>query len=225
MVVIKMKPKKIIFTIVSIAIIFVIGYFLNAFFGNPISKRIAEKEVLTYFEEKYNKDFKVYSSSYNFLIPDYNIKLGPSDDKEAVFETSRYELTMFDAYGAYLATEELKSKFLEILVKEFPKIKFTVQAEEQHHIEVAGVEFAFFSPNPQTRLEKNYFNANISWADTGLSRNETIRLMDEIALKVNTELKGIPKELNLEIYVKDKKGDNVIIERFYINGKAILKEN
>jgi hypothetical protein len=219
-----LKRKKIIFTIVSFIIIIVIGYFLNAFFGNPISKRMAEKEVLTYFEEKYNKDFRVYSSSYNFLIPDYNIKLGPSDDKEAVFDTSRYELSMYDAYGAYLASEKLTSKLQEILVKEYPEIKFKVQAEEQHHIEVVGVEFDFFAPDPQTRLDKNYFSANISWVDTGLSRNETIKLMDEMALKVNNELKGIPKELPLDISVKNKNGDKDIIQRFYGNGKAILKE-
>lgn len=217
-----MKLKKKILIFISIPIVIAIGYFLNAFFGNPISKEIAKREVLTYFEDKYNKEFKVYSIQYNFLIPDYNIKMGPSDDK--VFETSRYELTMFDAYGAYLASEELESKIAKINVKEYPEFKFTVQAEEEHHIEVAGVEFDFFTPNPKKRLEKNYFLAKVSWVDTGLSNDETIMLMDEIAQMIDTELKGTPKQLSLEVSVKDKNGDIDIIQRFYVNGKAILKE-
>ncbi|MGG3466075.1 hypothetical protein ABES02_00600 [Neobacillus pocheonensis] len=219
-----MKLKKIIIAIILIAIIVIIGYFLNGLFGNPISKSIAEKEVLTYFEEKYNKDFQVYSSNYNFLIPDYNIKMGPSDDQEVVFETSRYELKRFDSYGAYLAQEELKSRMLEIIAKDYPEIKFTLQVEEQHDIDVAGVEFAFFASNPQIRLEKNYFSTNISWVDTGLSNDETIMLMDEIALKINNELKGIPKELALDISVKDKKSGEEIFYRFYVKGKAIIKD-
>jgi hypothetical protein len=217
-----LKLKKIIITILLIVIIVVIGFVLNVLFGNPISKSIAEREVLTYFEDKYNKDFKIYSSTYNFLIPDYNIKMGPSDDPETVFETSRYELTRYDSYGAYLASEELKSKLLKIIAKKDPEIKFTVQVEEEHNLEVAGVEFAFFASNPQTRLERNYFSTNISWVDTGLSNDETIMLMDEIALKIHTELIDIPKELNLDISVKDKNGEEIFY-RFYDNGKAIIK--
>lgn len=218
-----MKRKKKILMIVSIPLVFLIVYSMNAMFGNPISKGIAKKEVLTYYEEKYNKEFHVYSIRYNFLIPDYNIRMAPSDDKDAIFETSRYELQMFDAYGAYLASSELESKILNI-VKEYPNLKFTIQAEEEHHIEVAGVEFDFFTSDPRKRLTKNYFMAKVSWVDTGLGNDETTKLMDEIALKVNTELKGTPMQLLMDISVKDTNGDLDINQRSYVNGKAIIKK-
>lgn len=223
MAVIIMKLKKKIFIIASIAIMIAIGYFLNLFFGNPISKRVAEREVITYFEDKYNKDFTVYSSSYNFLIPDYNIKMGPNDDQEAVFVTSRYELTRFDAYGAYLATKELESKMLKIIGSEYPEFKITVTAYENHNIEDTFDEFDFFNSNPKIRLEKNYFLAEVTWVDNGLSNDETIKLMDDIALKINNELKGTPKQLSWEFYVKKNNRSKVIITRYYINGKALLK--
>ena len=67
------------------------------------------------------------------------------------------------------------------LEKRYPKFKFTVQIEEQHHIEVSGVEFDFFSTDPEKRVEKNYFTAELSWIDTGLSHNDQmIKQMDEV---------------------------------------------
>ena len=93
------------------------------FLAIQLAKGKAKKEVLSYFEEKYHEDFVVYSAKYNLLIPDYNIKLGPIDDTEITFETSRYELTMLDPYGAYLASKELKARILDILGKEIPKIQ------------------------------------------------------------------------------------------------------
>ncbi|WP_163100106.1 hypothetical protein [Peribacillus alkalitolerans] len=218
-----MKVKKIIIMIISFTIVIVIAYLFKGFYGNPIDKKNAKKEVLTYFEDKYKKEFIVYSADYNFLIPDYNIRLGPKGDKDAIIETSKYELTMYDAYGAYLASKELESKMHNIIKKDYPGLKFTVVAEEEHHIEVAGVQFDFFTTDPMTRLEKNYFMATVTWKDTGLSNDETIRLMDEMALKINEGLRGTPQQLSLDILVKNKNGDNDINYRFYVNGKVILK--
>ena len=96
-----MKTKKIVLMIILILIALAIMFVSNVLFGNPISKGIAKKEVLSYFEDKYQEDFVIYSAKYNFLIPDYNITLGPVDHKEISFETSRYGLTKFDPYGAY----------------------------------------------------------------------------------------------------------------------------
>jgi hypothetical protein len=116
-----------------------------------------------------------------------------------------------------LASEELESKINKVLEKQYHKLKFTLQVQEEHHIEILGVKFDFFTPNPKTRLEKNYFLAELSLEDTGRS-NETMTLLDEIASTINTELSGTPKQLSLEIYVKDPKNAENTIQRFYING-------
>lgn len=213
-----MSLKKKIFIILSVILVVVIVYFINSFYGNPISKAKAEKEVLAYYEEKYHKDFEVYSSQYNFLIPDYNLKMRPTDDKEAVFETSRYELTMFDSYGAYLASRELESKIRIILGEQYPKLKYSLKVQEEHNIEVAGIEFDFFSPDPQTRLEKNFFLAELSWEKTETNNEKIYKLMDEVALTISTELSGTPKQLSMDIYVKDPKNDKNSLQRFYLNG-------
>lgn len=213
-----MKLKKKLFVIVSILIVAATLYFLNGFFGNPISKAKAEKEVLTYYEKKYNKNFEIYSSQFNFLIPDYNIKMGPANDKAAVFETSRYELKMYDSYGAYLASEELESKIRNILAKHDPKLKFSLRVQEEHHLEVAGIEFDFFTPDPKTRLEKNFFVAELSWEKDGRANDETFKHMDEIATLLNKELNGTPKQLSLDIFVKDPKDEKESLQRFYLNG-------
>ncbi|WP_318503230.1 hypothetical protein [Bacillus sp. T3] len=210
--------KKKIFIILSVLLVAAIVYFINAFFGNPISKAKAEKEVLAYYEEKYHKDFEVYSSQYNFLIPDYNIKMRPTDDKDAVFETSRYELTMFDAYGAYLASMELESKIRRILDEKYPNLKYSLKVQEEHNIGVAGIVFDFFSPDPQTRLEKNFFIAELSWKRTGLNNEKTFELMDEIAASISSELNGIPKQFSMDIYVKDSKNEKNSLQRHYLDG-------
>ncbi|WP_147535770.1 hypothetical protein [Bacillus marasmi] len=218
-----MKLKKLIVLILTILILAVVVFFLNTFFGNPISKAKAKKEVLAFYEEKYNKEFEVYSARYNFLIPDYNITMGPIDDKNAVFETSRYELTMYDSYGAYLATDELQTRISKVLEKQYPNLKFKLLVQEEHHIEVAGIEFDFFSKNKETRLETNYFLVELTLDDAGLSDEEPIKVMDEMAKLINTELNGTPKQLSLDIYVGDNKDDVNSIHRSYINGRALVK--
>jgi hypothetical protein len=221
--VIIMKLKKWIFLIAGSAFIIAIGFLLNLFFGNPISKKAAEQEALSYFEDKYNKDFTVYSSSYNYLIPDYNIKMGPSEDSEAVFDTSRYQLTRFDAYGAYLASKKLESNILKIIRSEYPDLNMTVKVYEDHNTEIPSIEFDFFSTNPKVRLEKNYFMAEVTWVENAISNDEAFKLMDEISLKINNELKGTPKQLSWEFYLKQPISHKVIIERYYNNGEAIIK--
>lgn len=217
-----MKKRNWVLLVVLLVLLVPVGYVLNGIFGNPVAKSEAEKEVLAYFEEKYQKDFTIYSARYNYLSEDYNIKMGPSDEPQVVFDTSKQGLEMHDDYGAYLASVELKKQIVAILAKTFPELSFRVKVEEEHHIEVAGVEFDWFATDPQIRLEKNYFASHIGWDHKGETEVEVIQVMDTIAKAVHEELKGVPKQLTMTM--GQEKKNQPFVERFYVNGNAIIKE-
>lgn len=66
--------------------------------------------------------------------------------------------------------------------------------------------------------------ARISWKDSGLEHEKYLAMIEDIAKMIHTELNGIPKELQLDFYVMDKKDDQKdILYKVYINGRAMEK--
>ncbi len=64
-----MISKKVI--TISLVAVFALGIFIiNMVFGNPISKRAAQKQYLHYFENTYNEDFVVYDRTPGTIVYD-----------------------------------------------------------------------------------------------------------------------------------------------------------
>ncbi len=69
----KKKAVKIILSVLSLSLVAVIAFFANAFFGNPVSKMLAEKAAEKHLLEVYpDSDFEVDNVSFNFKSTNYN---------------------------------------------------------------------------------------------------------------------------------------------------------
>ena len=86
----KLSGKKIAFTIVVLALLFV----LNALFGNPISKALADRGADKVIAEKYGDlDLSREKVFYNFKVPEYVVHLQDKNSEDSAFELC------FDAFG------------------------------------------------------------------------------------------------------------------------------
>lgn len=86
----KISGKKIALTIVVLALLFV----LNALFGNPVSKALAERGADKVIEEKYGDlDLSREKAVYNFKAPEYVVHLQDKNSVDSAFELC------FDSFG------------------------------------------------------------------------------------------------------------------------------
>ena len=65
----KKRTRRIIFGIISLvvlAILVMVLYFYIAFSGNPIEQFSQQRAIITDYEARYDEDFKIISSSYDY---------------------------------------------------------------------------------------------------------------------------------------------------------------
>jgi hypothetical protein len=181
------RKKKIILSIVLLILAIPVGFIFNAFSGNPISKYKARKEVLSYYHQKYQTDFVVYRSEYNFKIPDYYFEIGPRNNREIRFNTSRYDLTYRDAYAAALAEKRMAKEITALLLPVLAPLNFTVTVEE-----IGGVwrNPAFYQPTDyfdtdiELRITRNPYGFRLNWVEHGVSRDKVLNTIEQIGIRL-----------------------------------------
>ena len=94
----KKKAVKIILSVLSLLLVAVIAFFANAFFGNPVSKMLAEKAAEKHLLEVYpDSDFEVDNVSFNFKSTNYNAHIVSPSSIDSEFSL------IFDLTGNLLA--------------------------------------------------------------------------------------------------------------------------
>lgn len=82
----KFRWRKIIIPVVAVAITVFILNFVNAWYGNPISKFWAKNAAEKYIEEKY-EDLNLYlkEAGYNFKFQHYYVRVQSTDSIDTTF--------------------------------------------------------------------------------------------------------------------------------------------
>ncbi len=93
----KKKAVKIIISLLSLSLVAVIAFFANAFFGNPVSKMLAEKAAEKHLLEVYpDSDYKLDNVSFNFKSTNYNAHIVSPSSVDSEFSL------IFDMMGNLL---------------------------------------------------------------------------------------------------------------------------
>lgn len=94
--------------IIAIAILSFISYFYVALSGNPIVKWQKKQAVLRIYEERYEENFKVVRSHYDYKRREYSYTLEPEENPQFKFNTSVYESTQRDLYAELRAEDFIR---------------------------------------------------------------------------------------------------------------------
>lgn len=88
-------------SIVTLLVLFGVGYLLNGFYGNPISKALAENTAKEYIEKNYNSmNLEIDCVDYNFKFNRYeaSVKSPESVDTHFTLEIDRFGKLLNDDY-------------------------------------------------------------------------------------------------------------------------------
>ncbi len=72
----KKKILKTVLIVVAVAVVGVAVWFINGFFGNPVSKYLAEKSAQEYLDENFaDTDYEIEDAFYDFKMTGYNVNI------------------------------------------------------------------------------------------------------------------------------------------------------
>lgn len=213
-----MRKRKIILTVVLIFLAAGGLYIINLFSGNPVSKILAQKRCLDYFESTYQEDFTVYRSEYNFKIPAYIFEMGPASQPEVRFDTALYSMGLSDEYGGILAAAKL-SEDVSLLLAEGDGLRnLEVRAKEDPLTGYGGESPDYFETDPTIRVQKNHYILEVSWSETAADYAGVSDAALELERLIESQLPYVTP--NLRVNVEVKTGEDT--EPFRMEGYRLL---
>lgn len=181
--------------IIMIILLAVVLFFVNAFFGNPISKALASRAANKYIDENYiNFKLKRDKIFYNFKTADYTVRLQDEDSEDTKFEVAfdslgrfRYDTFSDIKFNTWLRFEdELRNYGKELAKKENLPFELNLtSSDEKDYNELTLDEKVDFDHFP-FRLEVNVL---------GYAEEPT----KEIAIKYLQEASKVMEKTPLEI--------------------------
>ena len=196
----KTRKKRIILIvlgIIAIAILSVIAYFYVALSGNPIVMWQQKRAVLRIYEDRYDEDFNVIRSSYDYKRGEYFYTLEPEGYPHFKFNTTVNESTQHDVY-AELRAEGFISQIVEEALKN--RLDFqaaTLNIHEQHTTSAAT------ESDVLKRLRQNAYVISISMDVDQLNPEAVDAAAKEMGHKIDSALESTLGGLKLRVSVYD----------------------
>ena len=132
----KNKVVKIIISAVSVALALVILFFLNAFFGNPVSKALARNTAEKHLAETYaDTDYYIEKVGYNFKFSDYYALIKSPSSIDTVFNLhiSMLGELGYDTYDSvtsgFTTAQRLETEYRALTDKILESEKFPYSAD------------------------------------------------------------------------------------------------
>ena len=176
--------------ILMILLIAVALFFVNAFFGNPISKAIASRAANKYIDENYiNFKLKREKIFYNFKNAAYTVRIQDEESEDTKFEVA------FDGYGRFKYDS-------------FDDIKFNTWLRFQDELQNYGKELA--------KKENLPFELNLNSSD---EKDFSVLTLDEkvdfnhFPFKVDVNLYGFAEEPTKEKLIEYLKEASQVMEK------------
>ena len=176
--------------ILMILLIAVALFFVNAFFGNPISKAIASRAANKYIDENYiNFKLKREKIFYNFKNAAYTVRIQDEESEDTKFEVA------FDSLGRFKYDS-------------FDDIKFNTWLRFQDELRNYGKELA--------KKENLPFELNLSSSDekdlSELTLDEKVDF-DHFPFRVDVNVFGYAKEPNNEKLIEYLQEASKVMEK------------
>jgi uncharacterized protein DUF3139 len=131
------KSVKFIFLVIIIAVFVFMLSLANSFYGNPLSKVLANHNVDKYIEEQY-KELNLIKEkcNYNFKFNEYYVHVQSQDSMDTAFNIyfDSFGKVLYDSYDKIGTNtgkrldNEIKNKIREILRVKFPQENYKINA-------------------------------------------------------------------------------------------------
>ncbi len=199
----KITKKRILLAVLGIIVITILSfitYFYVALSGNPIVKWQKKQVILRIYEDRYEEDFKVIRSHYDYKRGDYFYTLEPVENPQLKFNTSVYESTQRDLYAELRAEDVIRQAVEDALNGLLDPQSSTMNIYEEHNT-LGGTE-----TDVHKRLRENHYVISISRDVDLLDPGAVDAATMDMGQRIDTALGAAVGGLTLRVSVYD--GDN-----------------
>ena len=198
----KKRTRRIIFGIISLvvlAILVMVLYFYIAFSGNPIEQFSQQRAIITDYEARYDEDFKIISSSYDYKRNEFSYTISSKNHPEIIFTTTLDEAGRIDKYAAARCTDYLYKIVSEAFGKDFEDLQYRVNVSEKY--DSPGI----LERDPTTRLSQNQYIVDLSWDPPVVDPLQVDAILADMTLRISKRLDTAIGGLKLRAGVWDGK--------------------
>ncbi len=196
----KRNWKKILLIVLGVLaaiIISIVLYFYIALSGNPIEKWQERSAVVNLYEDRYNQDFKVERSSYDYKRGEFEFVLYPAEDPDITFRTSLDQTRYTDAYGEARSRRYLSNILSEALGSDFDYLDYHMNVYEEYLAEDA------FETDLEKRIGMNSYVVDFSWDVEKIDTDEIDSVFQDITNRIENALDISVGEIKIRIGVYD----------------------
>jgi flagellar basal body-associated protein FliL len=195
----KLTKKRIILIILgvlAIVILSTVAYLYFSLSGNPIVMWQQKQAVLRIYEERYDENFKVIRSNYDYKQHKYFYTLEPEENSDFQFTTSVYESRQRDPYAELRAEDFIRQIVEEALTNSLNPQTTTMNIYEEY--DAAGDT----ESDVLKRLGQNRYvisiNIDVELLDSEEVDAATIEMGHKIDSALDTSLGGL--KLRVSVY-------------------------
>ena len=194
--------KKILLAFLGVFAVIILSavlYFHISFSGNPIEKWQERGAVLKHYEDRYDQEFKVEGSSYDYKRNEFTFILYPNENPSLTFRTTLDETNYLDAYSEARSTRKIKNIILEELNSDFDYLNYKMNVSEDS-IDEGALEIDI-----EKRIKMNNYRINFSWDVDRIDSDEVDLIFENIINKIKTNFELEVGEVKLWVGVYDGK--------------------
>ncbi|WP_422485406.1 hypothetical protein [Gudongella sp. DL1XJH-153] len=191
------KVLLIVLGVITAIILSIVLYFYIALSGNPIEMWQKRSAVVNLFEDRYNQEFKVERSSYDYKRGEFDFVLYPENDPSLTFRSSLDQARYEDAYGEARSRRYIRNIITESLGADFDYLDYRMSVYEEYLAEDA------FETDLVRRIQMNSYVIDFSWDVEKIDSDGIDAVFEDIANRIENALDISVGEIKIRIGVYD----------------------
>ena len=181
----KKRSKRIIIGVIGFLLLTVLAfalYFYMTFSGNIIERFSQQRSIIKVYEARYDEDFKIVSSSYDYKRKEFSFRISSQSQPEIIFTSTLDEADRIDRYAAARCTVYLRKVISEAFGKDFDDLQYRVNIFEEYNSP------GLLERDVTTRLSQNQYVVDLSWDPPVLDTLQVDTIFNDMTQRISARL-------------------------------------
>jgi hypothetical protein len=155
-------------------------YFYIALSGNPIHQWQERREIIKFFESRYDEDFSVVRADYDYKRSEFEFTLISKAHPDLEFRTTLNETTRVDKYAERRSEDFLYATIGKALGSDYDHLTYHVNVYEDLF------STGLLEPDLNKRLSQNEYTIDFSWDAAAIDEGMWTRFLKKSRKKLPT---------------------------------------
>ena len=181
----KKRSKRIIIGVIGFLLLTVLAfalYFYMTFSGNIIERFSQQRSIIKVYEARYDEDFKIVSSSYDYKRKEFSFRISSQSQPEIIFTSTLDEADRIDRYAAARCTDYLRKVISEAFGNDFDDLQYRVNIFEEYNSP------GLLERDVTTRLSQNQYVVDLSWDPPVLDTLQVDTIFNDMTQRISARL-------------------------------------